>query len=159
MPNYRVHFAPLDGDCCSIDVTADTCEGAIVAAIAKAKEPDNWHDPETCTRIDVTGLWRETDDHWADFQLNDGHWQIAKRIEKPKQTTATIGQILESLIAIANQAMRHEDGGLRTCSLSANEDTIELLETLGLVAEAKPEVWRWVEPLPDLAEIAKTIGR
>jgi hypothetical protein len=58
MPNYRVHFAPLDGDCCSIDVTAGTCEGAIVAAIAKARESDNW----ACTRIDITGIWREADE-------------------------------------------------------------------------------------------------
>jgi hypothetical protein len=158
MPNYRVHFAPLDGDCASIDVTADTCEGAIVAAISKAKEPDNWHDPETCTRIDITGIWREANDHWDDFQLNDGHWQISKRIEKPRQSKATIEQLLEIIIAQASQAMRHEDGRLQTYSLSANEGAIELLENLGLVSEVEPEVWRWVEPSPGLAEIAKLVG-
>jgi hypothetical protein len=80
-------------------------------------------------------------------------------IDKPQQAKATIGQLLETIIAQANQAMRHEDGGLKTYSLSANEDTIELLENLGLVAEVEPEVWRWVVPLPDLTEIAKLIGR
>ena len=37
--------------------------------------------------------------------------------------------------------------------------TIELLENLGLVVEVEPEVWRWADPLPDLAEIAKSIGQ
>lgn len=77
----------------------------------------------------------------------------------PPKPKATIGQLLEITIDLANQAMRHEDGTLQHRFMSANEDTIELLETLGLVVEVEPEEWRWVEPLPDLAEIVKTIGR
>lgn len=35
MSNYRVHFASIDSNGDSIDVQAETCEGAIVNAIAR----------------------------------------------------------------------------------------------------------------------------
>lgn len=76
----------------------------------------------------------------------------------PPKNKATIEQLLQSLINLAAQTMEHKDGLLRHGCHSANEEAIELLENLGLVVEEKPEVWRWVDPLPDLAEIAKSIG-
>ena len=77
---------------------------------------------------------------------------------RKSQSKATIEQLLECFADLANQAMRHEDGLLRHGFHSANEEAIELLETLGLVELVEPEVWRWVEPPPDRAGIAKNIS-
>jgi hypothetical protein len=71
--------------------------------------------------------------------------------------TPTIEQIIESWIDLANQTMRHADNTLQHGFVLANEDAIELLAALGLVAEVGPEVWRWVEPEKSVDEILKLI--
>jgi hypothetical protein len=108
-----------------------------------------------------TGVIQWASEHYCRILYDDGKLASvdADTLILLPALKATIGQIIESWIDLANQAMRHEDDTLRHGFTSANEDAIELLGSLGLVAEVEPEVWRWVEPSPDLAEIAKLVGR
>lgn len=90
MNKYRVHFAPLGGDSTCIELFAEDCNDAIQSAIELAKDPETGYDPEFCTRIDVSGVWKDNENHWLTYSWDSGHWQPEKRILKPSVTPVEV---------------------------------------------------------------------